>query len=169
MLAYNYRMTNIEAAIGVAQMEIASSILEMKRRLAEAYRSDLSGLPLRTHDPIGDVVHSHWMCSVIVDDPKDRDPLRVHLSERGIETRPFFRQAHRMPHCSAQGDFPVGESLSARGINLPSYPGLTSGQVGRICADVRSFLGNLRSFVTTRPGLGLLEPAVDYLEVHPES
>lgn len=141
ILAYNYRMTNIEAAIGLAQLEIAPSILEMKRRLADAYRTDLSGLPLRTHDPIGDVVHSHWMCSVILDHPKDRDPLRAHLAEQGIETRPFFPQAHRMPHCLAEGDFPVGGSLSARGINLPSYPGLTGEQVGRICADVRSFFG----------------------------
>ena len=139
MLAYNYRMTNIEAAIGLAQMEMAPGILAMKRRLADAYRAELSDLPLRTHDPVGDVVHSHWMCSVMVDRPTDRGPLREHLAERGIETRPFFSQAHRMPHCLAEGDFPVGASLSARGINLPSYPGLTAEQVGRICAEVRSF------------------------------
>jgi perosamine synthetase len=139
ILAYNYRMTNIQAAIGLAQIEMAPGILAMKRQLANAYRVGLSGLPLRTHDPVGDVTHSHWMSSVIVDRPEDRAPLRAYLAERGIDTRPFFPQVHLMPHCRFDGVFPVGAGLSARGINLPSHPGLTAAQVDRICTVIRSF------------------------------
>ncbi|QKC84855.1 DegT/DnrJ/EryC1/StrS family aminotransferase [Mesorhizobium sp. NZP2077] len=139
MLAYNYRMTNIEAAIGLAQIEIAAEIIAAKRKVADAYRAGLSGLPLRTHDAVGDVTHSYWMCSVILDHPEDRDRLRTHLGERGIETRPFFPQVHLMPHCRTDEIFPVGAGLSARGINLPSYPGLTPAQVEWICAAVSSF------------------------------
>ncbi|MES0190155.1 DegT/DnrJ/EryC1/StrS aminotransferase family protein [Mesorhizobium sp. LSJC264A00] len=139
MLAYNYRMTNIQAAIGLAQLEMAPEILALKAGLAHAYRVGLTGLPLCTHEPVGNATHSYWMCSVIVDRPQDRDPLRAHLAEHGIETRPFFPQTHTMPHCRGEGEFPVAASLSARGINLPSYPGLSQGQVNRICAAIRSF------------------------------
>ncbi|TGQ72648.1 MAG: DegT/DnrJ/EryC1/StrS family aminotransferase [Mesorhizobium sp.] len=139
ILAYNYRMTNIQAAIGLAQLEMAADILTMKAKVANAYRVGLTRLPLRMHDPVGKVTHSHWMCSVIVDRPQDRDPLRAYLAQQGIETRPFFTQAHTMPHCRVEGDFPVSASLSARGINLPSYPGLSQEQISRICATICSF------------------------------
>ncbi|RJT40080.1 DegT/DnrJ/EryC1/StrS family aminotransferase [Mesorhizobium waimense] len=139
ILAYNYRMTNIQAAIGLAQLEVASEILALKAQVAEAYRVGLAGLPLRTHDPVGSVTHSHWMCSVIVDRCQDRDPLRAHLADQEIETRPFFPPTHTLPHCRGEGEFPVAAGLSARGINLPSYPGLGQGQINRICAAIRSF------------------------------
>ncbi|MER8853807.1 DegT/DnrJ/EryC1/StrS aminotransferase family protein [Mesorhizobium australicum] len=139
MLAYNYRMTNIEAAIGLAQIEMAAEIIAIKCKVADEYRVGLSSLPLRTHDPVGDVSHSYWMCSIILDRAEDRDPLRAYLAQQGIETRPFFAQAHLMPHCRTDEVFPIGASLSERGINLPSYPGLTSAQIERICAAVSSF------------------------------
>ncbi|WP_292475130.1 DegT/DnrJ/EryC1/StrS family aminotransferase [Mesorhizobium sp.] len=143
ILAYNYRMTNIQAAIGLAQLEVAPEILALKAQVAQAYRAGLSQLPLRTHDAVGDVVHSHWMCSVIVDHPQDRDSLRSYLAERGIETRPFFPQTHTMPHCRAEGEFPIAARLSARGVNLPSYPGLSQDQIDGVCAAIRSFWGCL--------------------------
>jgi perosamine synthetase len=137
VLAYNYRMTNIQAAIGLSQIEILPEIKARKQAVASAYRSQLADLPLRTHDPYGDVDHSYWMCSIILDDPKMRDPLRKYLSDQSIETRPFFPPAHTMPHCAADRFLPVAESLSARGINLPSYPALTDTEIDRICAAVR--------------------------------
>ena len=138
-LAYNYRMTNIQAAIGLAQLEMAPEILAMKAEVARSYRLGLANLPLLTHEPLEHVTHSYWMCSVVLDRPQDRDPLRAHLLQKGIETRPFFPPTHTMPHCQSDGSFPVSTSLSARGINLPSYPGLTQEQIGRICAAIRSF------------------------------
>ena len=138
-LAYNYRMTNIEAAIGLAQIERATEILATKGALAASYKAGLAGLPLRTHDPVGEVSHSYWMCSVILDRAEDRAPLRAHLDRAAIDTRPFFPQAHLMPHCRADIDLPVGKSLSERGINLPSYPGLLPEQIEHICASVRRY------------------------------
>ncbi|MDG4893865.1 DegT/DnrJ/EryC1/StrS aminotransferase family protein [Mesorhizobium sp. WSM4976] len=139
MLAYNYRMTNIQAAIGLAQLEIADSLLASKRRIAQSYKQALAGLPLRTHEPIGPVEHSFWMCSLLVDDPAQRELLRRHLAENEIETRPFFPPAHLMPHCRADIALPVAENISARGINLPSYPRLTPEQLERICGTIASF------------------------------
>ena len=140
VLAYNYRMTNIQAAIGLSQIEILPEIKARKEAVATAYRSQLAGLALRTHDPVGDIEHSYWMCSIILDDPRVRNPLRSYLAEHGIETRPFFPPAHTMPHCAADRSLPVAESLSARGINLPSYPGLTNSKIDHICTLVRQGL-----------------------------
>jgi perosamine synthetase len=138
-LAYNYRMTNIAAAIGLAQIEQAPLILAKKRELAAWYKAGLNGLPLKTHDELPETTHSYWMCSILVDDPKQRDPLRQHLKSRGIETRPLFYPAHTMPHCRFEASFPVAESISQRGINLPSYPGLTELDAQRIIAAIRDF------------------------------
>lgn len=145
ILAYNYRMTNIQAAIGLAQIEMAEEIIKRKQQIATIYRTELSPLPLRTHDPVGDVDHSHWMCSIVVDRLEDRDRLRAHLADDEIETRPFFPLASQMPHCHSDQAFPIGDSVSKRGINLPSYPGLTEGQLDRICSSItRYFEGRQR-------------------------
>lgn len=138
-LAYNYRMTNIQAAIGLSQIELIDDILARKRQVAKAYRAGLAGLPLRTHDPVGEVDHSYWMCSIIIDEPSQRDPLRRHLNQQGIDTRPFFPPAHLMPHSGADGSFPIGTNLSERGINLPSFPGLTTAETDHICQTVAAY------------------------------
>jgi len=144
MLAYNYRMTNICAAIGLAQLENADSILAKKRHIAGWYRDGLKGLMLKTHDEIPESVHSFWMCSIAVNDAKLRQPLRDHLRNAGIETRPLFYPAHTMPHCSTNQSFPVAQALAARGINLPSYPDLTESQVIGICDAIRQFFSQLK-------------------------
>jgi perosamine synthetase len=139
VLAYNYRMTNIEAAIGLAQIELAEQFLKRKAALAALYKEKLSGLPLRTHDAVGDVVHSHWMCSIVLNDASKRDGLRAILKQAEIETRPFFTPAHRMPHSFGIGDFPRAESLSARGINLPSFPDISEEEIAIVCQTIRDF------------------------------
>lgn len=138
-VAYNYRMTNICAAIGLAQIECADSILSKKRRVATVYQDNLSGLPLKYHEELPEMTHSFWMCSIAVNDPNDRQPLRALLKRAGIETRPLFYPSHTLPHCATSGFFPVAESLSARGINLPSYPDLSEPQVRMICQIIKQF------------------------------
>lgn len=138
-VAYNYRMTNICAAIGLAQLENADTILAKKRQVAAWYQEGLQGLPLKTHDEIPGTRHSHWMCSIAVDSAQDRQPLRDHLKHMGIETRPVFHPSHTLPHLAVDASFPVAESLGARGINLPSYPGLSRDEVGSVCAAIRGY------------------------------
>lgn len=141
VLAYNYRMTNICAAIGLAQLERAEVILQRKRDIAAWYKEDLAGLPLKTHDELPGTIHSYWMCSVAVDEARHRQALRDHLKQNGIETRPLFFPAHTMPHCKAAGIFPIAESLAARGINLPSYPALTREDVFFVSGEIRRYFG----------------------------
>lgn len=139
VVAYNYRMTNICAAIGLAQLEQADAIIEKKREIANWYHQGLKGLPLATHDEITGTRHSYWMCSVALDIAEEREPLRAFLKECGVETRPVFHPAHTLPPYAADLSFPVAESLSARAMNLPSFPGLTRAEVNDICGLIRQF------------------------------
>lgn len=143
VLGFNYRMTNICAAIGLAQMEHADSILARKREIAEVYREALRGLPLTFHEELPGTRHSYWMCSIAVQGADVRDPLREHLKNKGIETRPFFYPSHTLPHYATGEHLPVAESLSKRGINLPSFPGLAHDDVVEICEQVRQFYRGL--------------------------
>ncbi|HVT61899.1 MAG TPA: DegT/DnrJ/EryC1/StrS family aminotransferase, partial [Legionellaceae bacterium] len=139
MIAYNYRMTNICAAIGLAQLEQADEILAKKRNIAEWYQNGLKNCPLTMHTEIEHTTHSYWMCSIAVDDPSLRQSLRDHLTASGIETRPIFHPAHTLPHCKQEGDFPEAIQLSQRGINLPSSPVLTENEVHTICESIQNF------------------------------
>ena len=142
VVAYNYRMTNICAAIGLAQLEQANTIIEKKRQIAAWYQAGLRDLPLKTHDEIPGTRHSYWMCSFVLGRAEHRQPLRDHLKEAGVETRPLFHPAHTLPPYAANVEFPVAESLSARGINLPSYPGLSRAEVNDICGLIRQFFAH---------------------------
>ena len=90
VVGYNYRMTNIEAAIGLAQLERADEFIRLKRQLAARYASALDGLPVQLHAEAPDTVHSYWMVSILVERAEDRDALRAHLAADGVETRPLF-------------------------------------------------------------------------------
>ncbi|MBI1276255.1 aminotransferase class V-fold PLP-dependent enzyme [bacterium] len=141
IVAYNYRMTNIQAAIGCAQLERAEATIAKKRELAEWYREGLKGLPVSVHAEAPGTRHSYWMCSIMVNDAEDRDPLREHLAAQGVETRPLFYPSHIFPMFEGltQEGFPVATSLGARGVNLPSYPALAKADVAEICAQVAGY------------------------------
>jgi perosamine synthetase len=140
VVGYNYRMTNICAAIGLAQLERANKFLSKKRELAAKYQQQLIGWPVQVHTESPNTTHSYWMISMLVENATDRDRLRNHLREKGIETRPLFYPAHTMPMYSArQSSFPVAEDLSQRGINLPSWPGLNDAQVQTIVSVIAEY------------------------------
>lgn len=140
VIGYNYRMTNICAAIGLAQLERIDEILSRKQQIARDYVNAFKGLPLQFHHPIGDVIHSYWMCSILLDKKQNRDNLRKNLLEHGIETRPLFYPVHTMPMYSQynEEEFPVAEELSKRGINLPSWPSLTVDQIRFVAQQIHT-------------------------------
>lgn len=140
VIAYNYRMTNICAAIGLAQLERAGDFLESKRRIAGHYRLRLEGLQVALQPVKEQVENSYWMICLLVDDHDNREPLREHLSRAGIETRPFFNPVHTMPMYAGRFQrFPVAESLSRRGMNLPSWPDLKPDDVDFICDRIAEY------------------------------
>lgn len=142
VIGYNYRMTNICAAIGLAQLENVASVLAEKKRVADTYRKCLENTSVVFHNPIGDdIYHSYWMCSILAQDAKQRDLVRTHLENEGIETRPLFYPVHTMPMYSTQYQrHPVAENLGWRGMNLPSYPGLKTEEIEFICEKIKEVL-----------------------------
>ncbi|MDR6553594.1 DegT/DnrJ/EryC1/StrS family aminotransferase [Paenibacillus qinlingensis] len=146
LIGYNYRMTNICAAIGLAQLEKIDEILQEKKHLAETYKDKLIGLPVTFHQETGDVRHSYWMCSILVRESVQRDSLRKFLLDSGIETRPLFYPIHNMPMYKELGtvtNYPVAEDISSRGINLPSWQNLSNKQIDYIVSKIRDFHLNL--------------------------
>jgi perosamine synthetase len=142
VIGYNYRMTNICAAIGLAQLENINLVLEKKRKIANYYKELLEGTDIYFHDPNEEnIIHSFWMCSILVKDGIQRDALRTYLEQNSIETRPLFYPAHTMPMYSKQFNrFPNAEDIGWRGLNLPSYPDLNFKQIERIVLLIKQFL-----------------------------
>ena len=139
VLGYNYRMTNIQAAIGLAQLEKIEEKITKKIRLGVWYQKYLKDTPLVFHTPLPDVVHTYWMCSVLARDENERIALREFLSDNGIETRPTFPTIHEMPMYDIKDTFPVGKDLSVRGINLPSYPDLEEDDIKAISQVIHNY------------------------------
>lgn len=140
VVGYNYRMTNICAAIGLAQLERIGDILGAKVALAGRYRSALANAPVtfQAHRPMEAL--SHWMVTILTPTAADRDPLRAALSAVGVETRPIFHPVHTMPMYHRQGlSFPVAEDIAARGINLPSWHGLSDRDLSTVVQVITRF------------------------------
>jgi perosamine synthetase len=139
IIGYNYRMTNICAAIGCAQLERIDEILLKKKSVAEYYIEGIKDLKIDYHRKTGNVKHSYWMFTILVNSEKERTELRKYLGENGIETRPTFHPVHTMPMYFEKSHYPVAEDLGKRGINLPSYPDLRKEDIEYITDKIRKF------------------------------
>lgn len=144
-LGYNYRMTNICAAIGLAQIENIDTILALKRSIANYYQSELMGFPLTHHHESEGTTHSFWMCSILTNDINDRDALRKFLYSQGIETRPFFFPANNFSHCKSSENFPNSTLVSKKGLNLPSFPNLTEPELKKIVSIIKEYFLKIKS------------------------
>jgi len=140
-VGFNYRMTNLQAAVGVAQLERIHHFLDRKRAIAERYRQELAGLPGITFaaERPG-YTNVYWMASIQVAPPYPlaRDALIPALRSRGIDSRPFFHPLDTLPPYRSDTPCPVALQLSRSGLNLPSSPTLTDEQVTYICAAIRA-------------------------------
>jgi perosamine synthetase len=139
IVGYNYRMTNICAAIGFAQLERIADILNEKDRIIAEYKKALRNVPVVVHQEVGNVKHSYWMFTVLAASEKEKNELRAYLAENGIETRPAFHPVHTMPMYIDGNTYPVAEDLGKRGINLPSYPDLFNDDIRFITAKISAF------------------------------
>lgn len=140
VIGYNYRMTNIQAAIGLAQLEQIDKFLNKKQEIAKHYREGFKDLNIKFHEAHGEIVHSYWMCSILVSGSEVRDNVRDFLTAKGIETRPLFYPVHTMPMYAAKFQkHIVAENLGWRGINLPSFPDLTEDEIQFVIDSVKSF------------------------------
>lgn len=150
-IGYNYRLTNVQAAMGCAQMEQLDNYIAAKRRIASAYTSSLakvSGVsPMRTAPWARP---TFWMYTVLVDPTNygmDSRSLLKHLVEQRIQTRPLWQPMHRSrPHAQAQAtDCKVADWISAQALSLPCSVGLTELEQGRVTEAIRSLQGKSQS------------------------
>jgi perosamine synthetase len=143
VVGYNYRMTNIQAAIGLAQLERIDWFIEKKREVAALYAEALRSLPVTTpHEAIW-AKSVYWLYSVCLPREFDRDGIMSQLLEHGIETRPFFHPMHHLPpYYQGDGDstLPVTTSLAACGINLPSSALLSEEEISAVARALQSCL-----------------------------
>jgi len=139
-IGFNYRMPNVLAAIGLAQLERADYYLERRRENARRYNALLQGQRGIVTPPEQPwALSSYWMYSVLVNEEfgRARDDVMKGLKEVGIETRSFFVSMHRQPAlakygCDVSGEYPVTDELARSGLYLPSSSGLTDEQIERV-------------------------------------
>ena len=146
VLGFNYRMTGLQAAVGIAQLRKIGKLLERKRRIAMIYEevlNDVSGIEL--HPKMLWANPSYWLYSILVDEKKcglSRDKLMEKLEKRGIETRRFFYPLHSMSafnEYSSEGDaYPISTYLSEHGLNLPSGPRISDEEVAYVARVIKS-------------------------------
>ena len=150
-VGFNYRLTNLQAAIGCAQLERFDEFIARKLALAARYRDRLAGVAgIELPAEIPGLRNSHWMMSAIADPAAtgmERDELMARLGEAGIETRPLFYPLHEMPPYRAHAgnrEFPATTRLSAHGLSLPSGVTLTDGEIDYVCATIERLVGARR-------------------------
>jgi perosamine synthetase len=147
VVGFNYRMTNIQAAIGVAQVDRLEYLVDIKRQIAGWYKTGLQDLCnegyLIPAPEMPWAKNVYWMYSVLLTDKVkiNRDDVIVRLADSGIETRPFFYPLNLMPPYESSECFPVAGMLGSRGINLPSGYGIDREDVNYICRRLESILG----------------------------
>jgi perosamine synthetase len=150
-LGHNFRMTNMQAAVGLAQLEQIDTSLAQKRWMGQAYTERLAGLPglqLPVQEPWATNVY--WMYGVVLDTRLGLDAAEFarRLAARGVMTRPFFLGMHEQPVLQARGLFqgeryPVAEHLARQGLYLPSGLTLTEAQIDSVCEAVIAELRGL--------------------------
>ncbi|WP_425639535.1 aminotransferase class I/II-fold pyridoxal phosphate-dependent enzyme [Algoriphagus yeomjeoni] len=146
VVGYNYRLTNLQAAIGVAQFERLATFVDRKRVAADSYNAVLSKSPYFEIPQSEELnFNSYWLYTFLIRDnaPFDRDEFMDYMTNKSIETRPIFYPLHEMPPYQAYGDskeLMVSESISRRGVSLPSSVNLMEGELEYICRTISEFL-----------------------------
>jgi len=141
-VGYNYRLTNLAAALGLAQLEQLPAFLAHKRRVADLYRARLASTRLTLPPKPAGMEPTFWLFSVLFDGPWGA-PLKG-LEDLQIQTRPLWTALHLMPPFQAfarLGSGRVAESLCARGLSLPCSTNLTEPELDTVVAGVATVLG----------------------------
>jgi dTDP-4-amino-4,6-dideoxygalactose transaminase len=146
-LGYNYRLDEMSAALGLAQMERVEELLQNRERVADWYGQRLSEIQgVMPPQLVPETTRVSWFVYVARFDPQlDRDAIARRLAEKRIPVRPYFLPIHLQPYMKERfgfqpGDFPVTENLGNRGLALPFSGKMTEEQVDRVCRAIRESL-----------------------------
>jgi perosamine synthetase len=139
---HNFRMTNLQAALGCAQLEQVDQFVADRQRIYEAYQGHLRGIPgvtMQSFAPNVDPVV--WAIAATLDPeayPQGRDSVMLQMQEAGVETRNGFYAASMMPHLYSTPALPICESLARNVISLPTYCSLTDADIEFVCSRLAS-------------------------------
>ncbi len=143
-VGYNYRMTNLQAGVGLGQLKNVEKFLATKQWMADGYAKGLAGVKgLRLPVTKDYAKNVYWMYAMLVEPEfgMTKDELRTKLKEEGVDTRDFFYSAAAMPLVQGMVDpaerFPVAEDIEKRGLYLPSGLALTQEQLDYVCDTIR--------------------------------
>ncbi|HEY8748424.1 MAG TPA: DegT/DnrJ/EryC1/StrS family aminotransferase [Tepidisphaeraceae bacterium] len=148
-LGYNYRLSELNAALGLAQVQRLDEILEHRRAVAQMYMERLMTNRYLILPTLMDDTHVSWFVFVVrLNDlfaPGDRDQIMLQLRAEGIGCNNYFPPIHLQPYVAEPygykaGDFPVCEYVAARTLALPFFGAMTSAQVDRVCATLEKLL-----------------------------
>lgn len=144
-IGFNYRMTNLQAAVGCAQLERIEYILQKKSNIAATYNRYLSDEKNILLPPnLKWSKNVHWMYSVVlkkkITEKNTRDMFIKSLEQKGIECRPFFHPVHKMPPYFSGETLDVTEYLSQNGISLPSYTDIDRDEIKKVCDELKELL-----------------------------
>ena len=154
-VGYNFRLTNLQAALGVAQMEQVGTFLLCKKQIAERYREGLGAVPGIGFQEIAPwAVSSAWLFAITVDQEfgVSRDDLQAELLRRGVDSRRAAYEIHTMPPYRRDDHYPVAERLSEQGLHLPSGVSLSEADQAYVIEQIRD-VG--RRCVTSSVPLGM--------------
>lgn len=142
VVGFKYKMSNLQAAIGCAQMERIVELVGDKRRIFQYYQQLLANSQLAMNPEPVDCVNGYWMPTVVVDYvvPFDREQLLGKFKAENIDARVFFWPLSMQPMFEEQRHNSVAYGIWPRALNLPSYHGLASADMDRICNILRDFL-----------------------------
>ncbi len=138
-IGFNYRMTNMQAAVGLAQLERINTFIEAKRKNAQLYKNYLADIPNVTLPVEEDYAKNiYWMYSILLnkDFPIDRNEFIQKLKERGIDSRPLVYPCSTMPYHKDANNI-TSKNISKRGVSLPSSTDLTEEQIKFICNTIK--------------------------------
>ena len=143
-VGFNYRLTNVAAAIGLAQLEKVDWHLARRREIADWYREALADVPGVTWQPeLPWARHVWWLFTVQIDEriPIDRFALMQAMKARGVEVRQIIYPNHVLPpYASSGASCPVAERVVERGLHLPTWAGLTKDDVRTVCHSLAACL-----------------------------
>lgn len=146
-LGWNYRMDDLSAAVGLAQVERLDEILGKRAAVAERYTGLLAGIPGVTLPSVVDGdVRSWFVYTVLLEPGVDRNAVIGLLAERGVASKPYLPSIHLQPFYRArghrEGEFPVSEAISARALALPFFGNLTAEQQERVAVELAAVLAD---------------------------
>jgi len=141
---FNYRMTNIQGALGRTQLHKIDQFIEERKKQMERYDCKLLELGFKSPKIINNSKIVNWLYTRLVPEGVDRDMLMLFLTKNNIETRPIFKPINTFPYISHEGNptkkFINSNYISARGISLPTFNGLTNKDQDTIINHIESFI-----------------------------